>query len=163
MCGAVFDLLTHRVPNWLIIIGTLTGFFLVSATGPAASIYYVLCIVGVIILGFPLFLCRMIGAGDLKLMAMICGYLGMGHGLLIIFYGFLLGAVISFAKLYSYGCFARRLLYLIQYLDQLFKTKKIVSYYNIMSEGYGMTIPLAACLFFGSFADIIVNLLGGIT
>ena len=39
---------------------------------------------------YTLFLCRMLGAGDIKLMALCTGLLGMGPGLLVIFTGLFL-------------------------------------------------------------------------
>ena len=50
-------------------------------------------VVGTCAVFYALFLCRMLGAGDIKLMALCTGLLGMGPGLRVIFSGLLLAAL----------------------------------------------------------------------
>lgn len=50
-------------------------------------------VIGTCAVFYTLFLCRMLGAGDIKLMALCTGLLGMGPGLLVIFTGLFLAAL----------------------------------------------------------------------
>lgn len=61
-------------------------------------LYYILRIVGTCAAFYVLFLCRMLGAGDIKLMAVCVGFLGVWRGLIMIFLGFLLAAIYSLWK-----------------------------------------------------------------
>ncbi len=98
---------------------------------------------------FPLFVLRMIGAGDIKLMAVMTGFLGWGNGLRAIFYGCVAGAILALAKLLRQRILLQRLNYLFAYIRRLILTKEIVPYYRIERDGYGVVIPFAFCLFAG--------------
>ena len=52
---------------------------------------------------YTLFLCRMLGAGDIKLMALCTGLLGMGPGLLVIFTGLFLAALRAAGMIWQQG------------------------------------------------------------
>ena len=58
--------------------------------------WYMCCI-------YTLFLCRMLGAGDIKLMALCTGLLGMGPGLLVIFTGLFLAALRAAGMIWQQG------------------------------------------------------------
>lgn len=111
----------------------------------------------VILIFFILFCCRMMGAGDIKLMALICGYLGLKAGFCAIACSFLLGAVWSFIRLLRLRIFRERLLYLIAYIRQIFKVQKITEYYNPLKDGYDMAIPFALCLCLGTLFYVLLT------
>ena len=111
---------------------------------------FMLRFLAVAVLFFPLFRLRMIGAGDIKLMALMCGCLGMLQGGFAIVYGFILGAAMSLIKLLVQGSLRVRLSYLSAYIRRFIHTKEIVAYYNPSRDGYESTIPLGLCLFLGT-------------
>lgn len=105
---------------------------------------------------FALFVCRMIGAGDIKLAGLICGYLGLRAGALAVGFGFLIGAFWSFIKMAVKGSLLKRLSCLLAYIRRVFHTGKLTAYYNPAQDGYEVVIPLGMCLFLGTFVYIIL-------
>lgn len=87
------DLTEQRVANGLLLFGTAAGFVfrLVCPVSFRADRYLADLILPILIL-FPLFLLRILGAGDLKLYSMISGFLGFHLTAELIFLSFLLGA-----------------------------------------------------------------------
>ena len=98
---------------------------------------------------FPLYMLRMVGAGDIKLMTVMAGFLGWGSGLKAIVYGCVAGAFLALVKLLFQRNLRQRLNYLLAYFRRLFLTKEIVPYYRAERDGYGVVIPFAFCLFVG--------------
>lgn len=101
---------------------------------------------------FPLFHFRMIGAGDIKLMAVMAGFLGIQAGIRTIFYGLLIGAAMALLKMLVCGNLYQRLNYFIAYIRQLFLTRKVTPYYQAGQAGCGgkdAVIPLGLCLLGG--------------
>lgn len=66
-------------------------------------------VIGTCAVFYILFLCRMLGAGDIKLMALCTGILGMGKGTVVIFMGLCLAAAQAAAILYSEGILWERM------------------------------------------------------
>lgn len=154
--GAMYDVRYHKIPNWWILSGVLLGAGLMWWLEAAETkdwwpvIWFFVCCFLVVIVFFPLFYCRMIGAGDIKLMALICGYLGLSYGGIAILYGFLLGAILSLTKLLVQKSLLRRLQYLYAYCKRLILTKEVTPYHNPGRDGYEHTIPMGLCLFLGT-------------
>lgn len=103
----------------------------------------------IIAMFFPLFLCRMMGAGDIKAMALLIGYLGPSLGSQALFVGFLTGGLLSLFKLLYRKELIKRLIYFQAYIRRFLYTRKITAYYNPDRDGYGITIPFTLCLFTG--------------
>ena len=95
-------------------------------------------------------LCRMIGAGDIKVMALIVGFLGPFQGADVLAAGFCIGAAVSLFKLLRRGILQQRLIYFMVYIRHLFQTKQITAYFKPERDGYDVTIPFVACLFLGT-------------
>jgi prepilin peptidase CpaA len=78
--AAVIDYRSHRIPNWLVLFGTLYGLIYnaLLPTWPQGSIFIALAGVGLgLLLFLPLYLIRVMGAGDVKLLAMAGAFLGV--------------------------------------------------------------------------------------
>jgi len=91
----------------------------------------------------------MIGAGDIKCIALICGYLKLPYAIRIIGMGMAVGAVWSFLKLVQKKLVRKRLRYLLAYIRQVFHEKRIIEYYVPERDGKEVTLPLAFCFFLG--------------
>lgn len=79
-CGAAIDLRSRRIPNWLTLGGTCCG-LLYSAFVPfwgGQGLFWSLgAALAAFALLFPLWMLRVLGAGDVKLMAMAGAWLGL--------------------------------------------------------------------------------------
>lgn len=99
--------------------------------------------------GFPFFVFRMVGAGDIKLMALITACLGMNRGVKSICIGFCLGAVLALGRMLRQGSICHRFIYLFAYIRRFIQSREIEPYYCPERDGYECVIPLGACLFAG--------------
>lgn len=141
--AALSDVRWRRVPNWLIAVGMAMG--IACRGGPFASSSLLAALAA-----FPLFYLRMAGGGDVKLMALICGYLGLSGGLLVISHGYLAGAVWALLKLVRQGLLLERISYFIAWFRQTILLKQRIAYFVPERDGYGVTIPMAACFLMGA-------------
>lgn len=87
----------------------------------------------------------MIGAADLKLVALLAAWLGFSETIKILCVGFILGAVWSLQKMLRYGSAFQRFLYLSAYIRQILSNKKIEKYYDPVRDGTECVIPLGTC------------------
>jgi len=75
--GALLDLRTRRIPNWL----TVTGLFAAAAirliAGGGSALQSGLLAAGIAFaLSFPLFVVRALGGGDVKFLTAVCAFVG---------------------------------------------------------------------------------------
>lgn len=152
--GAWYDIREQRIPNWWCGLACVCGGCLAWICAPQGQkiwqpLLYVIRLLAVIVIWFPLFRFRMIGAGDVKLMALIAGYLGFGTGIVAILYGFFIGAVLAFLKMLICRNLLQRLNYFFVYIRRLLLTKKALPYYQASRDGKDMVIPLGLCLLGG--------------
>ncbi len=99
VAACVSDLRTRRIPNWLVLALAGTGVvYSITAAPVLAGLGSAIAGLGVgLVIWFPFYLLRMLGAGDVKFFAAACAWLGAGLGLraalLSALVGGLLGAV----------------------------------------------------------------------
>lgn len=98
--AAVIDFRTYRIPNWLTAGGTL--FALIYATlNSVSAMSGLLVALGGMAIGFlvmlPTYLLRLMGAGDVKLMAMVGAFLGMYSALQATAFVFVVGGIAAIA------------------------------------------------------------------
>jgi prepilin peptidase CpaA len=77
--AAIWDTHTHRIPNRLILCGGLFGVICTMVWPPAQQTTILFSLMGLVVallLFFPLYLMRAMGAGDVKLLAMVGTFLG---------------------------------------------------------------------------------------
>ncbi len=152
--GAYYDVAEHRIPNWWCLGAVISGagFLGLTAargTGALEVMGFFARAVAVTAVLFPLFLLRMMGAGDIKLMAIMAGYLGFSSGMRAIGFGCIIGAVLALLKMIMQRNLRNRLEFLFAYFKRLILTKEIVPYYRPERDGYGVVIPFAVCLLAG--------------
>ncbi|MDF2886414.1 MAG: peptidase prepilin type [Lacrimispora sp.] len=169
--GSYFDVREHRIPNWLIFVGMATGLLLSGmATGREgqnqAALWVMMFFLGRFLIVtaafFLLFLCRMIGAGDIKIIALICAYLGYGNGSTAVAAGFLIGAIWSLVLMTVKGSTFHRFSYFLTYFRSFIQTKKITAYYSSSRDGYDAVIPLGFCMFLGTLLAVVFCQPGGL-
>lgn len=119
--AAVSDYRIHRIPNWLVMSGALFGviYNTVLAPYPHATILFPLAGLGLgLLLFLPLYLVRAMGAGDVKLLAMVGAFLGPGDTFLAALASMIVGGVLSIVFVLVRGT-ARRMFHNLGSLFQL--------------------------------------------
>ena len=143
--AAWMDLQRAKVDNaWLVLWLTVSLAIRLHDTGPP-GIYA--CFAGVflpILLLFPFFYFRMLGAGDIKTLAALGSMMGPQTVLLCTFLSFLLGAGFSLFTFLMYGGFQERLSYFFSYVKTCYQTGQRVPYLQpgVRAESLHMTIPI---------------------
>ena len=100
--------------------------------------------------GLILFLLRMLGAADVKVIAVIAGFLGPARGTRAVAAGLVLGAVWSLFKLIRGGILLRRISYFTAYIRRMITMDIYEPYYRRERDGEELGIPLASCLAAGT-------------
>ena len=91
-----------KIPNWLILTGCIAGIIMTK------EVYQSICqALFVIIVFFPFFLLKALGAGDIKCIAMSALYLSSEQLLQTILFTFLIAAVMSVLKVLGL-CFFKK-------------------------------------------------------
>jgi prepilin peptidase CpaA len=102
--AAAIDVRTMRIPNWLTVCGALIGLVLNAAMqwqllGPLWALDGLLWALGGMAAGLalflPLYLLRVMGAGDVKLMAMVGAFVGVQQIVPAVLCVFLAGGVLA--------------------------------------------------------------------
>lgn len=140
------DLKDASVDNGWILFSFIMGFLLqIMEKGMKGGILFLTgAAVPVILLGV-LFVFRMLGAGDIKLLCALGGLMGPRTVMECIVYSLLAGAGISLAILISTGGIRQRILYLYQYMNEFYCTGEIRPYYRKgmeFPENFHFTVPV---------------------
>lgn len=86
------------------------------------------CVTGTCAAFYVFFLCRMLGAGDIKLMALCTGFLGIRNGILVIFLSLLSAAAYGSWKLLKRGIFWEKMSRLAYFVIQAERKGKLEAY-----------------------------------
>lgn len=73
------------------------------AFGGSRAGYFILRFVGTCVVFYPFFLCRTIGAGDIKLMGVIAGFLGVWDSVFVIGLGMIFAAAAASYRMIKQG------------------------------------------------------------
>lgn len=135
-----YDIVSGRIPRKL----TLAGFF-VSQTvvfadtrSARSAVYSLLSGILILVLLYPIFAIGGMGAGDLKVMMFLPGFLGTRYAFYAIAYAFVAGALIGSIVLIRRGILLKRIRYLLTYIKRLNDTGKLTPYVKFPRE-YGET------------------------
>lgn len=144
------DLRCARVDNgWLLFwLAVGTGMQVIRA-GPGYAFRQILLQVlpGMavpLLLLFPFFYFRMLGAGDIKTLAVLGSLLGRKAMIPCLFFTFLFGAILSLSIFLADGGFRRRIQYLASWLQHYLQTGQRQPYLRVgvREESLHMTIPM---------------------
>lgn len=96
LTAAVFDVREQRVPNWLTLAGVVLGFAMNTLLFESPGLWFSLRGLGLaMLIYFPLYLLRAMGAGDVKLMAAVGAMVGAGNWIVVMVLTFVFAAVIG--------------------------------------------------------------------
>ena len=150
--AAVFDFYKGKIPNVLILTGCCYG--LVRIIWYQEVIKFIPGILLPVVILFPIYKIGGIGAGDIKLFAMMGFYFTFKETVFCISLAFILGAAFSVISFIRYKNFMERITYLFSYLKDFFLTGYFQHYYsnfhknqNKHLEEYKSKIHLAIPIF----------------
>lgn len=164
--AAVFwwDVRKRKIPNKLLAAGAAAGALSLMLDGLAAGFRAGEMLerlaagvgAGVLVLfaGSWLWAARMIGAGDVKLAAVLVGWLGPWTGGAGIGLGMVLGAVWALGKLIGQGNVLGPFLQLAAYAEECIREKKWKPYGRWKRDGQKAVIPLGACMALGTALSV---------
>lgn len=110
LTAGISDILTRRIPNWIVLAGLLAGFAGNFALYRFVGLRTALLGMGLALLVYlPFHLLRGMGAGDVKLMAAVGAIAGPANWLAIFILTALMGAVFGLVLAWSRGAMAMTL------------------------------------------------------
>jgi prepilin peptidase CpaA len=120
LVGAVTDLRTRKIPNWLTLGALPVGFLMAGLlTGTSGLVSAGLGMLLALLIYFPLYLLRAMGAGDAKLMAAIAVFIGPFMWLHLFLAASLLGGIVAIVFTAAKGEFRNTLNRSMEILRQL--------------------------------------------
>ena len=129
MAAVCCDWKDYRIPNWLIFAGYGIGFFYQSVFyGWRGCLLWFLGVTVPILILFPCFYCRMLGAGDIKLFSVLGGVSGVFSIIDVMVVSVFFGGLLSVLFIVRYKNLNIRLRYLLTYFSNMRKQKKILPY-----------------------------------
>lgn len=148
--AVVFDIKSYRIPNLLIVgglcLGVCNSVYLNAWQGAWE------CMIGISIPIWALFILyrlRMLGAGDVKLFAMIGGWIG--HAVIsVMIYSFLAGGILAAIHMLCHRNLVSRMRYFRKYIQTCLRTRQIIPYKSGFEEGNtDNTIHFSAAIMLG--------------
>ena len=151
VCG-IQDIKSRKISNLWILAGAVSGIWFYRAE-------FLYCSLMVLVVSYWLYYFRLMGAADLKIMALICGYLGVRQGFCAIAVGIFLSAAGSLLYLGAGGKLAvirTRLFYLIAWFRHVIQTKERIPYVQAEPAGEMITVPLGSYLCAGTMVYLLI-------
>lgn len=145
LTAAYRDIRERKIPNWLIIIGLLgICIFRYAERGVHGILDGIISGGLVIILFFPLFLIRALGAGDIKLFSMVAFMHGSYQAFVVCTVWLLSAGIFCLYRLLKNGRLYRRIIYAWDYFakGRVFREP----YYQMGRDDPVDTVPLAPFL-----------------
>ena len=119
----LFDLVTDRIPNYLVAAELIGGFVCqLYIFGPMGILSFLGGIAVPFALSYVLFLFRMIGAGDIKLLMALGSVAGFPLNARLMLWAVICGGIISAFIMWRRTGFIPRLTYLISYVRDFIRT-----------------------------------------
>lgn len=125
------DVYCYRIPNSLIVFGLSSGCLLQFQQNSYFGILQGIAgIVLPILILYPLFIMRGLGAGDIKLFSVVGCYLPIKISLMTLCTAFLIGALLSLIKMIIHKNLFFRMQYLATYLKKSISSNQSHSYHS---------------------------------
>ena len=157
--AGVYDIRWRRIPNWLTLAGLMSGIALNTFLFEWAGLKATLLGVGfAVIIYFPLYLLRGMGAGDVKLMMAIGAIAGPGAWFAIFLMTGILGGVIAMAVLLFRGRLKKTLwnvgflLHRVTHLQAPYANPELD-----VRSGQGLRLPHGAVIAVGTVAFLAIT------
>lgn len=154
--AACMDLATEKIANNGILAFALIGIgYQLSTSGVTGLCRYLSGAAIPLLMLFILFVFRMLGPGDIKLLSVLGGIMGAAAIVRCIVISFLFGAALSAAFIVACGNLQQRLRYFADYVSHFIHTKEIRPYYKsgaqIENIHFSIPIFMSVMLYAGGF------------
>jgi len=118
--AVIVDITSYRIPNMCITVGILAGLVRAFSLGGIKAVLGAVGLVFIVFsIGYPFWLMRGIGAGDVKLLMVIACYLPKEELKLCVVAAILMAGALAVIKMLLYRESRERLWYLLCYLRKL--------------------------------------------
>lgn len=163
--AAVFDYRSHRIPNWLVLSGALFGVIYNTSLPPTPhdNILFPLLGLGLgLLLFLPLYLVRAMGAGDVKLLAMVGAFLGPGDAFYAALASMIVGGVLTIVFVLARGTALR----MFRNLASLFQSGFLVALagsapnLQITAAASAGKLPYGVAIAIGTVGYLVLHQLG---
>jgi prepilin peptidase CpaA len=154
VAAGIYDIRERRVPNWLTLCGALMGLALNTFLYESAGLFLSLKGLGLaLLIYFPLFAIRAMGAGDAKLMAAIGALAGPANWFGIFVLTALLGGAFGIGLMLTSGRVQRTLANMGFLIKQLayFRAPYLINEELDVSNPKSVGLPHAAMIALGLF------------
>ena len=165
LTAAIIDYRSHRIPNWLVLSGVLFGVIYNIVFPPFLHAGFLWPLEGLglgFIIFLPLYLIRAMGAGDVKLMAMVGAIIGPVDMIWVLLYTMIVGGVLSILLVLARGTGKRMLhnlntLFHLNFLNTLSGIKPDLHIDGSASAG---KLPYGVAIAIGTIAYLTLHQLG---
>lgn len=148
--AVITDLSKTRIPNMLVLSGLIFGvFYRVLCMGERNYIQLLLGIAIPLVCFFPLFMCRAMGAGDIKLLMVTGTFFTIRENVKCIILAVLLGGMIALFKVLCHKNLRERMKYMLAYFGNACRYAAAGSYYDspYMNPGNPKVVEAAGIKF----------------
>lgn len=163
--ASVSDYCTYKIPNWLTVGGMLFGLAYNTAVPFSAQHGFVWALGG-LLAGFfimlPSYGLRIMGAGDVKLMAMVGAFLGLTDTLYAVVFSFIIGGIAALGFALANKALTRMLVN-VKDIGQMFMFSAISGFRPDAKMETGKSVgklPYGICISIGSITYVITRQLG---
>lgn len=133
--AVLFDLYSYKIPNALIVTGIGMGILYAGWNAGWKGLLDSIAGIGLpVAFLFILFQLRMLGAGDIKLFAVIGGIIGH-HVLVVMLYSFLAGGVLSAVQMFVHHNLVHRMKWFWNYIRTCFRARQVIPYESGFYQG----------------------------
>lgn len=138
---AITDILWKKIPNVLVLTYMTAGIYILGFE-------FALRFFGCLLIFAFLYSIRFFGAGDVKMISLLIGFLGTYEGMYVIIISLIFAAVYAFIYMLITKQFFVRMSVFLNYCIIILKTGKIEKYVDFNSESKAL-IPVAPYFFTG--------------
>lgn len=141
-----YDLRNYRIPNRLILLGYVLGMVFRLREGLPGLVSFA---AGVLLPVISLILLQragILGGGDIKLLSVTGGFLGLQECLKCMVLSFLFAAALSLMLIVRRRNFKHRICYFLKFIQTVVHTGRWIPYYDIARDGYDSTMHFSAAV-----------------
>ncbi len=156
--ACVYDYRDRRIPNYLVIVtGVVGAVRLLATNGWSGLLTYLGISALVMAVSYPIFKIGGLGAGDVKLLGVVAGYLPFKKILVFLFFSLLFAAILSLFQMWKRNHFTERVKYFAEYLADVMRSGSWKLYFENEADKAAVGICLSGPI----LASVLLYMGGG--